>query len=936
MKKNIFITAVLLFMVQFAWATHNRAGEIVYKQIGPREFEVMVITYTRGDAAIPPDRNEVEVNWGDNLGAASISTLPRVNGSGNGQLLANNVKYNVYVGRHTYGSQGIFKVSMNDKNRVDNILNVNFPNSGQVPFQIETTIKVLNALYETNSSPELLQAPIDIGYIGQVFVHNPNAYDVEGDSITYELIVPRADGNSAVPNYLYPDGIVPGSNNQISLDPLTGTFTWNSPQKEGEYNIAFMIREYRSKRLLSTIIRDMQITIKKGNNKPPVINAIDELCVIAGETVNFLVTATDPDIPQQRLKLTATGGPFKVDINTNPVIAEFHPSPRYEPQPVIVPFTWQTQCENVREQYYQVVFRAADDYEKTVDANGHRDTTGLSTLKVVRIHVIAPAPANFQAVGESGKVKLTWDKPYSCEGLSQQRFRGFNVWRQSGCKPLTIDKCGTNLAAQGYTKIASFVTTSLGARYFYDDATVQRGRQYTYVIEAIISEKNNAGFVTNTVYSLPSERKCVQVARDLPLMTNVDIRTTAATTGEIFVQWSKPSLKDLDTLVNQGPYQYVLYRTDGITGGTFVQIWASPLHQSILQSIDTNFTDINKNTLGQPYQYQIGLKVRTNDLLGVSAEASSHFLKVSPTDHKNVLTWESNVPWSDNTYEIWRRIGNVGAFTQIATATTPTYTDTLLINNNLYCYKIKAIGSYNQPGVLNPLLNWSQEACASPIDNVPPCPPVLSVTNDCATASGNTPGNSLKNILKWTIDGGDYNCRKNSIDIIKYNIYYAKAKDAPFTLVGTIDQRNIRTFIHEGLLSIAGCYRITAIDSIETPLGGGNESAPSNVFCVDNCPSYELPNVFTPNGDGMNDTYTPFIPWRFVTRIDIKIFNRWGGLVYQTTDPNINWNGKDFNDKEVAEGAYFYKCEVFEDRLGGEIRREKALSGFIELIRNQK
>src|SRR5690606_12422741 len=54
------------------------------------------------------------------------------------------------------------------------------------------------------------------------------------------------------------------------------------------------------------------------------------------------------------------------------------------------------------------------------------------------------------------------------------------------------------------------------------------------------------------------------------------------------------------------------------------------------------------------------------------------------------------------------------------------------------------------------------------------------------------------------------------------------------------------------LPQLKGCYYITALDR------SGNVSEPSNVVCVDNCPNYELPNAFTPNGDNTNDTFQAF------------------------------------------------------------------------------
>jgi hypothetical protein len=57
-------------------------------------------------------------------------------------------------------------------------------------------------------------------------------------------------------------------------------------------------------------------------------------------------------------------------------------------------------------------------------------------------------------------------------------------------------------------------------------------------------------------------------------------------------------------------------------------------------------------------------------------------------------------------------------------------------------------------------------------------------------------------------------------------------------------------------------------------------------------------------------------------------------LVFQTDDPDINWDGRDINSKEEsAEGVYFYECEVYEHRLEGLKMRE--LHGTVTLFRKQ-
>ncbi|NNC94096.1 MAG: T9SS type B sorting domain-containing protein, partial [Chitinophagales bacterium] len=107
--------------------------------------------------------------------------------------------------------------------------------------------------------------------------------------------------------------------------------------------------------------------------------------------------------------------------------------------------------------------------------------------------------------------------------------------------------------------------------------------------------------------------------------------------------------------------------------------------------------------------------------------------------------------------------------------------------------------------------------------------------------------------------------------------------------------------------------------------------------CIDNCPFYDLPNVFTPNNDGANDLYKPMRGSRFISRIEMKIYNKWGNLVFETEDPMINWDGTDmFTGKELPEDVYFYAGYMYEERLSGEVKMplpKDDLRGFIHLIR---
>jgi len=67
-----------------------------------------------------------------------------------------------------------------------------------------------------------------------------------------------------------------------------------------------------------------------------------------------------------------------------------------------------------------------------------------------------------------------------------------------------------------------------------------------------------------------------------------------------------------------------------------------------------------------------------------------------------------------------------------------------------------------------------------------------------------------------------------------------------------------------------------------------------------------IPNIFSPNGDGMNDVFkVGGISNPCDDEISISIFDRWGKLVYESDEPEFEWDGKNKGGKEVASGTYF-------------------------------
>lgn len=68
--------------------------------------------------------------------------------------------------------------------------------------------------------------------------------------------------------------------------------------------------------------------------------------------------------------------------------------------------------------------------------------------------------------------------------------------------------------------------------------------------------------------------------------------------------------------------------------------------------------------------------------------------------------------------------------------------------------------------------------------------------------------------------------------------------------------------------------------------------------------SLQMPNAFSPNGDGINDVYRAKPGYKSIVEFKAVIFNRWGQKLYEWDDPAGGWDGK-YKGRDVAQGTYF-------------------------------
>ena len=412
----------------------------------------------------------------------------------------------------------------------------------------------------------------------------------------------------------------------------------------------------------------------------------------------------------------------------------------------------------------------------------------------------------------------------------------------------------------------------------------------------------------NGTESIPSNEVASSLVSGVPIITHVSVRTTSVTNGSIFVSWKKPDR--LDTIPALGPYEYLIYRADGIIGTTFTQVRSIPT----VNLNDTVFIDTLLNTQVRGYIYKIELynnAAGNRFLVGEPGFASSVYLTANPGDKKVRFVITRNVPWINSRYDFFRLNETTSAYDSIGSTNQLAFTDNGLINGNQYCYRVRSVGGYPSANLPRNLINFSESTCATPVDNEAPCIPEITVNSQC---------DSLYNTVLWSIT--DAACLN---DIAGYKVYYKLTTDENLSLIATINDKNTFTYRHSPGETVSGCYAVSAFDVV------GNEGDRSEMICVDSCNFYEIPNVFTPNGDNINDRLIAKTTG-LVDRIDFKLFNRNGVLIFKTDVPRINWDGT-YKGRIVSPGVYFYQCDVFERRISG--LEQFHLSGFVHVITEQ-
>ena len=103
-----------------------------------------------------------------------------------------------------------------------------------------------------------------------------------------------------------------------------------------------------------------------------------------------------------------------------------------------------------------------------------------------------------------------------------------------------------------------------------------------------------------------------------------------------------------------------------------------------------------------------------------------------------------------------------------------------------------------------------------------------------------------------------------------------------------------------------------------------------SVYIYEKCPvEIYVPNVFSPNGDQVNDFFKPLLI--YYTSYKMEIFDRWGDLFFSTNDPETGWNGR-VNDQLALPGVYVYVIRYSGFDVKG-VHHNKVKAGDFTLVR---
>lgn len=332
--------------------------------------------------------------------------------------------------------------------------------------------------------------------------------------------------------------------------------------------------------------------------------------------------------------------------------------------------------------------------------------------------------------------------------------------------------------------------------------------------------------------------------------------------------------QDFDVAFNNGSND-LTWKTS-TSGVTSVQILRNKTALTTFNSPVLSYKDVDY-TCNQDYCYQIivgyagGAKSTSLEKCGKGILKTTYpaidNLTASVETTGTLLTWKADPTIKVKEFEVMRS-ENGAAFTQITAVTTPPFKDLEYQTDLNLCYQI----------------NYGDACDNRSAEGIIACPVRLMGTMDDSNIIS----------LEWT----KYLGWKNGTSTYLLYKYDSKGNVIKVTSFGSettfIDDES--DAVHQVVSYVIEAY------SFDTGVG----VARSNMVTFTKGVNLRFPTGFTPNGDALNPTFS--VSGQFVAKMNIKIFDRWGVMVY-ASDTSEPWDGTR-SGKPLPQSTYVWKAEI--------------------------
>ena len=370
------------------------------------------------------------------------------------------------------------------------------------------------------------------------------------------------------------------------------------------------------------------------------------------------------------------------------------------------------------------------------------------------------------------------------------------------------------------------------------------------------SPRTNNGLIQILVVPAPQNiptLHCVKFVND----NAVEIKWDSVSVNKFFKQFlllKKSSNSTISTLTSTANSNSFIYQDNA----ALQNLTTNYCYAVTAQDKCNLFSDTSayKCTVRQPSDYPL----------------STSFYTVTVQNNNSIAVfWKSSNENNFSKYTVLRRLFENNNYSSVYSPTN--INDTIFIDNNVkvqdhsYCYTIAQSNECGLQSVLNP------EACSILLK-----------------------GNSIpfEHSLLWN----GYNYWTSGLD--HYDVVRTQPSQNPELITQTLNKDT--QIVDEKLNYDNGIYYYQVIAN-EGAKGSGNTSTSNQIELIQ-YPLLHVPNAFTPNDDGLNDTWN-VVPV-FVKDYHLKIYDRWGKLIYECTDKHTQFKGLTMSGEFVTNDVYVY------------------------------